>query len=135
FMVILTVVLCAQPLLAKPDAKKWVGTWASSPLLDGHAKNAEELLISGTQSGATLREVIHVSMGGDTVRVRFSNLYGTSPLVIGAGEIAQTGKGVITSGPFHSLTVVRGDIVPGPNKAVTFNGQPSVSIPPGALVV
>ena len=81
----LTAVLCVQPLLAKSDAKKWVGTWASAPLLDAHAKNAEELLASGTQSGATLREVVHVSMGGDTVRVRFSNLYGTSPLVIGAG--------------------------------------------------
>jgi lysophospholipase L1-like esterase len=121
FMVILTVVLCAQPLLAKPDAKKWVGTWASSPLLDGHAKNAEELLISGTQSGATLREVVHVSIGGETVRVRFSNLYGTGPLVIGAVEIAPTLKGAA--------------IAPGSAKAVTFNGQPSVSIPAGALAV
>src|ERR1700742_12206 len=119
--VILTLVLCVPSLLAKPEAKKWVGVWASAPLLDAHVKNAEELLAAGTQSGATLREVIHVSMGGDTVRVRFSNLYGTSPLVIGAVEIAQTLKGVA--------------IVPGTNKALTFNGQPSVSIPPGALVV
>lgn len=120
-MVIMSVVLCAPALLAKPEVKKWVGTWASSPLLDAHAKNAEELLTAGTQSGATLREVVHVSMGGETVRVRFSNLYGTSPLVIGAVEIAQTLKGVA--------------IAPGTNKAVTFNGQPSVSIPPGALAV
>jgi lysophospholipase L1-like esterase len=120
-IVILSVVLCAPLLLAKPEGKKWVGTWASSPLLDAHAKNAEELLAAGTQSGATLREVVHVSMGGETVRVRFSNLYGTSPLVIGAVEIAQTLKGVA--------------IVPGTNKALTFNGKPSVSIPPGALAV
>ena len=120
-IVALTLVLCVPSLLAKPEAKKWVGTWASSPLLDAHAKNAEELLTAGTQSGATLREVVHVSIGGETVRVRFSNLYGTSPLVIGAVEIAQNLKGVA--------------IVPGTNKAVTFSGQPSVSIPPGALVV
>ncbi len=121
-IVTLTLVLCLpSSLLAKSEAKKWVGTWASSPLLDAKAKSAEELLAAGTQSGATLREVIHVSMGGDMLRVRFSNLYGTSPLVIGAVEIAQTQKGVA--------------IVPGTNKAVTFNGQPSVSIPPGALVV
>jgi lysophospholipase L1-like esterase len=120
-MAILSVALSAPAVLAKSEAKKWVGTWASSPLLDAHAKNAEELLAGGTQSGATLREVVHVSMGGETLRVRFSNLYGTSPLVIGAVEIAQTLKGVA--------------IVPGTNKAVTFNGQPSVSIPPGALVV
>ena len=120
-IVILTVALSVPSLLAKSGAKKWVGTWASSPLLDAKAKNAEELLAVGTQSGATLREVIHVSMGGDMIRVRFSNLYGTSPLAIGAVEIAQTLKGVA--------------IVPGTNKVVTFNGQPSVSIPPGALVV
>jgi lysophospholipase L1-like esterase len=120
-IVTFTLALCVPSLLAKPEAKKWVGIWASAPLLDAHAKNAEELLTAGTQSGATLREVIHVSMGGETVRVRFSNLYGTSPLVIGAVEIAQTLKGVA--------------IVPGTSKAVTFNGQPSVSIPPGALVV
>jgi lysophospholipase L1-like esterase len=120
-IVALATLLCVQPLLAKPEAKKWVGTWASAPLLDGHAKNAEELLTAGTQSGATLREVVHVSIGGETVRVRFSNLYGTSPLVIGAVEIAQTLKGVA--------------IGPGTGKAVTFNGQPSVSIPAGALAV
>src|ERR1700754_3012586 len=120
-VVLLSALLCAPALLAKPEAKKWVGTWASSPLLDAKAKNAEELLAAGAQSGATLREVIHVSMGGDTIRVRFSNLYGTTPLVIGAVEIAQTLKGAA--------------IVPGTNKVVTFNGQPSVSIPPGALAV
>jgi lysophospholipase L1-like esterase len=121
-IVTLTLVLCVpSSLLAKSEAKKWVGTWASSPLLDAKAKNAEELLAAGTQSGATLREVVHVSMGGDMVRIRFSNLYGTNPLVIGPVEIAQTLKGAA--------------IAPGTNKAVTFNGQPSVSIPPGALVV
>jgi lysophospholipase L1-like esterase len=120
-IVTLTILLSVPSLLAKSEAKKWVGTWASSPLLDAHVKNAEELLTAATQSGATLREVVHVSIGGETLRVRFSNLYGTSPLVIGPVEIAQTLKGVA--------------IVPGTNKAVTFNGQPSVSIPPGALAV
>ena len=50
-MVILSVALSAPAVLAKSEAKKWVGTWASSPLLDAHAKNAEELLAGGTQSG------------------------------------------------------------------------------------
>jgi lysophospholipase L1-like esterase len=110
----LAAVVSAQPLLAKPE--KWVGTWASSPLLDVHAQPSEAVL-----TGATLREVVHVSIGGDTVRVRFSNLYGTDPLVIGAAEIAQTLKG--------------SDIVAGTGKALTFHGTPSVSIPPGALAV
>ena len=120
-IVALTAVLSVQPLLAKSDAKQWVGTWASAPRLDAHARNAEDLLVSGTQSGVTLREVVHVSMGGDMVRVRFSNLYGTGPLVIGAVQIAQTQKGAA--------------IVPGSAKPLTFHGQPSVSIPNGALAV
>jgi lysophospholipase L1-like esterase len=120
-IVALTAVLSVQPLLAKSDAKQWVGTWAAAPRLDVHARSAGELLVSGTQSGVTLREVVHVSIGGEMVRVRFSNLYGTGPLVIGAAEIAQTQKGSA--------------IVPGSAKPLTFHGQPSVSIPNGALAV
>ena len=120
-IVALTAVVSMQPLLAKSEAKQWVGTWASAPRLDAHNRNAEELLTSGRQSGVTLREVVHVSIGGEMVRVRFSNLYGTGPLVIGAAEIAQTQKGAA--------------IVPGSAKPLTFHGQPSVSIPNGALAV
>jgi lysophospholipase L1-like esterase len=118
--VALTTALCVQPLLAKSDHQQWVGTWASAPLLDAHAKSADQLVATGT-TGATLREVVHVSIGGEMVRVRFSNLYGTDPLVIGAAQIAQTVKGAA--------------VVPSSGKPLTFHGQPSVSIPPGALVV
>ncbi len=116
--VAVTAVLCAQPLLGKSD--KWVGTWASAPLVDAHGKSAEELFGVGAApgvTGATLREVVHVSMGGETLRVRFSNLYGTAPLVIATAEIAQTAKGA--------------SIVPGTNKPLSFHGKPSVSIPAG----
>jgi lysophospholipase L1-like esterase len=114
--------LCVQPLLAKSDTsnKQWVGTWASAPLLDAHAKLADQLVVPGS-TGVTLREVVHVSIGGEVVRVRFSNLYGTVPLVIGAVQIAQTLKGAA--------------VVSGSGKPLTFHGQPSVSIPPGALAV
>jgi lysophospholipase L1-like esterase len=105
-------VLCAQPLLGAEQ--KWVGTWASSPQLNTHTDAA-----AGT--AATMREVVHVSMGGETIRLRFSNLYGTNPLVIGAAQVAQTAKGA--------------GIVAGSGKPLTFHGQPTVTIPPGALVV
>ena len=118
--VALSIALCVQPLLAKSDHQQWVGTWASAPLLDAHAKSADQLVAPGT-TGVTLREVVHVSIGGETVRVRFSNLYGTDPLVIGAAQIAQTLKGAA--------------VVPGSGKPLTFHGQPSVSIPAGALAV
>jgi lysophospholipase L1-like esterase len=107
--------LCVQPLQAK-SGEQWVGAWASAPSVDGHAKPAEQVL-----TGTTLREVVHATMGGEMVRVRFSNVFGTSPLVIGAAEIAQTLKGPAIAG--------------GTGKAITFNKQPSVSIPAGALAV
>ena len=90
--VALSIALCVQPLLAKSDHQQWVGTWASAPLLDAHAETADHLVAPGT-TGVTLREVVHVSIGGEMLRVRFSNLYGTDPLVIGAAQIAQTLKG------------------------------------------
>jgi lysophospholipase L1-like esterase len=116
------IALCVPSLLAKSDAShlQWVGTWASAPLLDAHAKPADQLVAPGT-TGVTLREVVHVSIGGEMVRVRFSNLYGTDPLVIGAAQIAQTLKGA--------------GIVPGSGKPLSFHGQSSVSIPAGALAV
>jgi lysophospholipase L1-like esterase len=120
-MVALTTVLCVQPLLAKPQNKQWVGTWASAPLLDAHGKTADQLLTPDAQPGVTLREVVHVSIGGEMVRVRFSNLYGAGPLAIGAAEIAQSLKGSA--------------VVPGSGKPLSFHGQPSVSIPAGALAV
>jgi lysophospholipase L1-like esterase len=120
-IVALITLVCVHPLQGKSNASQWVGTWASAPLLDAQAKHAEELVAPGARPGVTLREVVHVSMGGETVRVRFSNLYGTSPLLIGAAAIAQTQKGAA--------------IVDGTGKPLSFHGQPSVTIPPGALAV
>ncbi len=120
-----TLLPCVLPAGAKAaPGKQWVGTWASAPLLDGRAKTADQWAASGGakgESGVTLREIVHVSLGGDTVRVRFSNLYGKDPLTIGAGSIAVTQSGAA--------------IVAGTGKALTFHGQPSVSIPAGALAV
>jgi lysophospholipase L1-like esterase len=113
---VLSAFMIAQPLLARADGKKWVGTWASAPLVDGKAKPAEEAL-----TATTLREVVHVSLGGDTVRVRFSNAFGKDPLKIDAAAVAQTEKG--------------SSIVAGSSKPLTFHGATSVSIPPGALII
>jgi lysophospholipase L1-like esterase len=120
---LLAFVLCTQPSPAKPKPtqQRWVGTWASSPLLDAHAGNAEQLAAPSERPGVTLREVVRVSMGGETVRVRFSNLCGTGPLVISAASIAQTLKDAA--------------IVEGSSKPLSFHGKPSVTIPPGALVL
>jgi lysophospholipase L1-like esterase len=115
-MTMLSAFVLAQPLMGRAETKKWVGTWASAPLVNAHGKSAEEAL-----TATTLREIVHVSIGGESVRVRFSNAFGKDPLVIGAAAIAQTEKGSA--------------IVAGTSQPLMFHGQPSVSIPPGALMV
>ena len=70
----------------------------------------------------TIRQVARVSLGGNQVRVEFSNEYGKRPLVIGAAHVALAGER-------------RGDRRRARTAPLTFGGQPSVTIPPGAPVV
>jgi lysophospholipase L1-like esterase len=90
----------------------WVGTWSASP-----QRVAAPIEINGQ----TVRQIVHTSLGGDRVRVRFSNAYGTSGLVIGAAHVAiSTGGASISSGT---------------DRVLTFNGSPTITVPAGALVV
>src|SRR5260221_10911207 len=91
------------------DGKHWVGTWATSPA------PAEGVAGFNNQ---TLRMMPRISLGGDTVRVRISNAYGTRPLTIGAVHIALRNKGP--------------DIVAGSDRVVTFGGSGGVAAPPRA---
>ena len=68
----------------------------------------------------TLRLIAHVSIGGDRVRIKLSNRYGTAPLVIGA---AQVGLRAAAGGS---------DIVAGSSRPLTFSGTASFAIPTGA---
>lgn len=65
----------------------------------------------------TLRQVAHVSVGGDAVKIKFSNLYGSTPLTLDKVRVAR------------SLGGGRIDVTT--DRAVTFNGTASVTIAPG----
>jgi lysophospholipase L1-like esterase len=69
----------------------------------------------------TLREIVHTSVGGDQVRVRIANTFGTAPLVIGAAHVAVSSSGSA--------------IVPGTDRVLTFGGSATVTIPAGAPAV
>jgi lysophospholipase L1-like esterase len=77
--------------------------------------------VTAQYSNVTLREIVHTSVGGDAVRVRIANTFGTSPLVIGAAHVAVAGSG--------------SSIVPGTDRVLTFGGRTSVTIPAGAPAV
>jgi len=99
-----------------PADQRWVGTWASSPQL-GAAKDAPP---APGLTDSTLRQVVHVSLGGNRLRVRFSNAFGSSPLTITSTRIALSAGGSA--------------VQPKTDKALQFHGQTSVTIPPGALM-
>lgn len=69
----------------------------------------------------TARMIVHTGIAGGRVRIRLSNAYGEAPLLIGAAHIALRRKDSA--------------IVPGSDRALTFSGKPSFSIPVGAAVV
>ena len=72
-------------------------------------------------NGQTVRQIVHTSLGGERVRVRFSNAYGTSGLVIGSAHVAISAGGASIS----SRT----------DRVLKFNGSPTITIPAGALAV
>ena len=69
----------------------------------------------------TIRLVVRPTIGGDQVRIRLSNSFGATALLIGSAHIA--------------LTKDKSSIVPESDHALTFGGRPSVSIPPGAPIL
>jgi len=113
---LLSVLVAAQSLTAQESRPHWIGTWAAAPV----AMRVNPGQIAPGDS--TYRDIVHISEGGDSVRVELTNEFGTQPLSIGAAHIARSvapGKDVIEPGSDHALT---------------FSGQPSVTIPAGAFV-
>ena len=100
---------------------EWIGTWSASPQAVWEADFFAPVGIPRSLRDQTVRQIARVSLGGSQVRVELSNEYGEHPLVIGAAHVALAGKGAA--------------IVPGSDRALTFGGSPSVTIPPGAPVL
>ena len=57
--------------------RPWVGTWSCAP----QKVETQNLPPSPGLQGNLLRQVVRVTIGGDELRLRFSNEFGDSPLV------------------------------------------------------
>ena len=99
------------------DKEHWVATWSTA--LHQPSPGPPGLTNLGFNN-QTLRQIVHTSVGGDQVRVRLST-YGASALVIGSAHIARRAVGAT--------------IVPESDRTLTFGGEPSITIPPGAVVM
>ncbi|WP_330460551.1 SGNH/GDSL hydrolase family protein [Streptomyces sp. NBC_00820] len=92
---------------AHAAARSWAGSWETAP--------------SGTAAalpGAAVRNVVHLSAGGGTLRVRLSNRLGSAPLRLGAVTVAlRRGSGA--------------DAVRGTMRTATFHGARTATVAPG----
>ena len=89
----------------------WTGTWTTAPAA----------LEDFAFENRTFRMIAHVSIGGSTLRARFSNVHGKTPLRIASAAIARRKGGA--------------SIEAGTSRKLTFCGSPDVTIAPGALMV
>lgn len=102
------------------DKSEWVATWGASPApqMSDEAQMRAAKLVFNNQ---TIREIVHTSIGGSTVRVRLSNAYGKDAVAIGSVHLALRAKGSA--------------IVAGSDRTVTFSGRSAISIPANALLL
>ncbi|MFI2644107.1 SGNH/GDSL hydrolase family protein [Streptomyces sp. NPDC018610] len=106
---------------------RWVDTWASMPQLT-EPGNMPPAPFTGTDhvlQNATLRQTVHVALGGGQVRLRLSNAFGGADLPVTKVSVARPAGGRAGVGA----------IVPGSGREVTFGGQRGFDVPQGAQAV
>jgi lysophospholipase L1-like esterase len=98
------------------SATKWVGTWTTAPQLVEPGNNPPPPGLSNN----TLRQIVCVSLGGDALRMRFSNEFSTSPVTFHEVHLAvSTGGGAIDSNS---------------DRVLFFGGKKEITIAPGSAV-
>ena len=104
----------AWPAAAATTPPTWTGSWATA-LVPTDAAN-----LPAPQGEVTIRQVVRLGAGGPRLRLRLANTFGTAPLRIDGARVA------LAAAPGGSGIVAETD------RAVTFEGQAGVTIPPGA---
>lgn len=93
--------------------QEWVGTWSTSQQLTEPRNNPPEPGLNGN----TIRQIVHVSVGGDELRFRVSNEFGDEPVEITEIHIAKS----LGASAIDTRT----------NTALTFDGESALTLQPG----
>jgi lysophospholipase L1-like esterase len=104
---------------AGPADAAWITTWGASPVSPMAAMGP--FPATPSYQNRTFRQTLRVSAGGEAVRIRFTNAYGTQPLQIGAARVA--------------LLDARGAEIPGSSRPLGFAGSGKGTIGAGAALV
>ena len=114
--IFIVVLLC---VFARAESSNNYGHWVSGWSAAMHAPLPfPGLPPSPVFENQTIRMVIRPTVGGERVRIRLSNAFGTGALKIGSAHIA--------------LSSQEAKVSPETDRPLTFAGKPSISIPPGA---
>ena len=97
----------------------WVASWGASQQIP----EPHNVLSPDYMRDSTLRQIVHLSVGGSVLRVHLSNAFGVNALHFTSVHIARP---LAPDGPA---------IDPATDRALTFNSKPDVAIPPGAEYV
>ncbi|MGA9071790.1 MAG: SGNH/GDSL hydrolase family protein [Terracidiphilus sp.] len=102
----------------KPAVKApvWVASWAASQQIP----EPQNALPTDDLRDATVRQIVHLSVGGSVLRVHLSNEFGTEALRFTSVHIARP------------LSPAAPQIDPASDRPLTFAGAIEVSVPPGA---
>ena len=114
----LSLALSSSPVQAANADTTWLASWTASPQAVWGADFLFPTNVPAVLDGHTVRQVAHLSVGGPRVRIVLSNAYGKVPLRIGAASVALAGSGSA--------------ITPGSLRTLTFSGQPTATMAPGA---
>jgi lysophospholipase L1-like esterase len=104
---------------APPAPPVWVATWGTSQQIP----EPQNALPPDDLRDATVRQIVHLSVGGQALRVHLSNAFGTEPLHIASVHIARP------------ISPASAAIDPATDHPLTFAGNLDVIIPAGAEFV
>ena len=107
-----------QPLVnsKKASTENWVGSWACAPML----VEPNNMPPAPGLSENTLRQIIKVSIGGEYIRLRFSNVFSDQTTVLKKVSIAN----VIDAPAIDKNT----------QKNLSFNGSQEITLNPGTEI-
>lgn len=117
FLALASCLFAQQGSAAKNDA--WVSSWGASQQIP-EPQNAMPV---DDMRDATVRQIVHLSLGGSALRVHLSNAFGREALHFTSVHIADP------------VSPASAAIKPGSDHALTFAGKPDLTIPPGAEYV
>ena len=119
----LAATLTAGPVASasrQQPATHWSASWTSA--MQQPVASSQAIWPNWSTQGfsdQTVRQQVRISGGGNRIRIRLSNLYGTEPLRIAEATVAESAGGAATK--------------PGTMRSLTFRGRRSVAIPAGQV--